>query len=303
MRKFHLLGLALFAMLAFSAVAAVNASAEGPVWIVLLCVNEGPNKGHYLDSACTLFDSALEGEWELLLHTLAAGEEEEFKSEGGVFVLNGPGGNNIECLSEVDTGHIIGGNPGTDLASIEFLHCFLQGHEECLAGNLAAPNDDTIHVEVQTVLVYPDTSTAPNTLEALDAFFPDNKTLGSDTFVTFTLKEDSFFACLGFAGEVNVVANGTDVAEPAFHKKCGVLAWLGKLNANDVFELTISGEEVLLGAIKSEGTPKEALLEKGTTFELIECLIEVTGLFSGAAEELGISHVDLVSGNEFGWEV
>lgn len=275
-----MLGLALVAVLAFSAVGAASASAEGPVWIVLLLNPE-----------------------ELMV--LAAGETEEFLSDGENFVLDAPNGN-IVCLTEQDKGLIIGGNPGTDLATIEFLHCFVEGHEECLAGNLAAPEDDTIDVEVRTVLVYPD-PLGPNDEEALDAFFPDNETTGSDTFVTFTIKEDKFGACpIGFGGQkVNVVASGTEVTavgEVLFDKRCGVLAWVGWLNASNVFELTVSGQEVLVGALNSEGTPTEAIILNANV-ELIVCKLEVTGFFAGEALELGISHIDLVSGDEFGWEL
>ena len=60
MRKIYVIGISLLALFAFSAVAASSASAEGPVWIVLLL------------------------EPEVTLHVLLAGEKVAFTSTGEV---------------------------------------------------------------------------------------------------------------------------------------------------------------------------------------------------------------------------
>jgi hypothetical protein len=261
--------IALMAVLAM-AVAATSASAVGgPVWIVLLGAE---------------------------LHVLGAGEKEAFDSEGLLFTLDGT--TVIDCNKEEDTGEIIGGNPGTDLADIEFLECHVEGKPNCLATNVG---EDTILTEVKTVLVYPHLK-AETDEEALDAFVPDE---AGNLFVEFTLKNAAGTTECGLLNgvKVNVTATGTEIKEPALNKNCGVLALVGKLNSvTGAFENTVAGGEALLGALNSEGTPTEAELWKPTakTFQLIECKLQA---FGAAATELGISDVLLVSGNEFGWDL
>jgi hypothetical protein len=86
----------------------------------------------------------------------------------------------------------------------------------------------------------------------------------------------------------------------SINKKCGLLASVGKLSAGS-FVSTIAGEESTEGALNSKGTPEEATMWKpvAKVFELITCKLEALG----AALEIGVSDVSLVSGESFGWEI
>jgi len=272
MRKLGVLGLALLAVFALGAVVAASASAaSGPVWIVLLLNPE-------------------------ILHELAAGEKESILSSGGLFTLDAATAT-IDCTSEQDSGEIIGGNPGTDLSTIEFLKCSVEGLSTCLAGNVTA---EDILVEVKTMLVYPHLK-AGELGEAYDAFFPDNNETTNNLFVEFKLT-GGVTACGVLLNNlpVDVNATGELVTDPAINKKCGVLALVGKLDSTELFVKTASGEEAVLGALESNGvTEAEYWMPTERAFLLLECLLEA---FEGTAEELGTTDVDLVSGDEFGWE-
>lgn len=266
MRKAHILGLALLAVFAFSAIAAASASAEGPFWIVLLLSPEE-------------------------LKLLVAGEEFALKSTGGEFKLDGP--TIIQCLKQTATGMILGGDPGTSTNTIVFEECAVESARNCLAGTNGA---DLIELVVPSMLMYVDTE---ERLEALNAFFPST----GETFVEFTLK-NATGAITELCGLLNnmkvpVLAAGTQV-KTLENKKCGVLALVGKLDAEAKFVATLSGEEALTGAVNSSGVTEALTLNEGkTAFELIECKLSA---FSGVATELGISDVTLETGDLFGWE-
>jgi hypothetical protein len=310
MRKLHIVGLALFAVFAFSAVAVESASAArgGPQWIVVLCEKVPVNTGHWLKLnsstlKCEERDAVAEGEWETKLMTLATGEVEPIRSTGGVFVLNGTLAS-VECKTEDDTGELIGGTPGADFTKIEFLTCNVVGKPNCLAGSTAEP--ENILAEAQTVLVYPKEK-AGLTAEALDAFFPPNKGETENLFVEFTLKNatGSTECALLNTVKVNVEAIGTLVLEPTVIKKCGVLGRVGKLSSSNVFSRTESGEQGVVGALEFptvEPIPLEA--EEWETvkenYNKITCKLEALG---GEAKELGTTDVELTNTEEFGWEV
>jgi len=280
MRKLPILILALFAVFAFSVVVVATASAEGPVWIVLLLAPEN-------------------------LMVLGAGESEAFSSTGGKFTLDGV--TNIECASEKDSGEIIGNGgvlPGTGKTTIEFEKCNVVGAVNCLASNTGVP-DKVLVEDVKTMLVYPDTSSAPNATEALNAFFPLGVAERPNQFVEFKLLNAigaTEHLCMLLNGtEVLVEAVGDEINSPInLKKKCGVLALVGKLNGAGNFVATVGGEEALTGAIESSGVTEALTLVTTTTYTLINCLLEA---FEAAAEELGISDITLNSGDEFGWAI
>ena len=266
-KLFGVVGLmALLAALAISAIAAASASAEagGPVW-------------------------SIEGA------TLKGGEEAAFTSEGGKFTLDGTA--NIACETEQDTGVIIGTNPGLDLSTIEFLKCHLETNVNCLAGNSGA---ETIITEVQSVLVYPHEEPETDG-QAYDAFFPDNKNTSENLFVEFTLTGGSSVCGLLNGVKVDVTATGTLVTADGINKKCGVLAEVGYLDSLSQFVLAEAGNLATIGALNSTGQPEEATIWNPTTkeFELIECKLSALG----AALELGLSDITLVSGLAFGWNL
>jgi len=309
MKKHQILGLALFAAFAFSAVIAASASAEGgPVWIVQLCEAANPaGTGLWVErmsnGACLGFDGTAKSAWEKKLMVLAAGESEPIVSSGGIFKLDGI--TNIECLKLENSGEIIGGNPGTNLEKLEFLECFVEGLPNCLASTAGTVGADTIELEVKSMLVYPHEK-GGTTGEALVAFFPDNNNTTENLFVEFTLLNASGSTECGLllnGMKVDVSATGTLVEDPAsILKKCGVLAVVGKLNSSNVFVKTVSGEEAVVGAVESSGTPLIATWWMPTekVFLLMECKLEA---FGAEATELGTSDVELTNGEEFGWEV
>jgi hypothetical protein len=247
----------------------MSASASGPVWLV--------NGAELGAGAKVAFTSQSDGTNEPKLDGL----------------------NNILCKSEQDTGELIGGNPGTDLATIEFLECAVEGKtvEECGAtsSGMAA---GVILTEVKTVLVYPQ-GEANSTTKALVAFTPDNNETTNNLFVEFTLAGTNCPIGLNNL-KVDVNATGTLITAPKLEKKCGALAEIGKLNASSVFENTISGEELVTGVLNTEALLTEAELWNGAAFELITCKLEA---FVAEASELAISNVTLVSKEKFGWGV
>jgi len=293
MRKFYVIGIALLAMFAFSAVAASSASAEGPWWIV--------------SSGTTL------AKLEKLAVENILGENDEVP-----FLLDGL--NLVECpemhiLSGAGrNSRLIGNNPGMALAELEFLRCHVENLPRCLAGN-APLGSDTITATVLGVLVYWDNAGTEERTLAMLAFFPDNATTGNDLFAEFELKNESGSTECGIflnGLNVKVLATGTEVTDAGetgdkelIDKKCGVLAEIGLLNASTlVFEETVNGEEVPVGALNTENTVTAAFILNATLVSppapgLIECLLEAFGM---ASEELGIAKVDLESGHNFGWE-
>ena len=289
MRKFYVIGIALFAMFAFSAVVVSTASAEGPWWIILLGTE---------------------------LHRLNWPEEEKLLGEQDEvsFTLKGTLAN-IECPEVHITGNLIGNNPGMDLGVLEVLKCHIAGLPNCLAGNLPEPvgsREDIIDEEVLSVLVYWDNKGVEELTLGMVAFFPDNTTVGNNLFAEFTLKNAAGSTECGAllnGVKVEVKASGTEVGEVgetghkvAFNKKCGFLAEIGLLNASKMFEEQVSGVEATVGVLNTEKVITEAfILNVGASNEslLIACLLEA---FGGAAEGLGLAKIDLESGNEFGWE-
>ena len=195
MRKFYVIGIALVAMVAFSAVAASSASAEGPWWIVLLGT---------------------------VLHRLVWPEEEKLLGENDEvpYILDGTLAN-IECAELHITGNLIGNNPGMNLGELEFLKCHVLGLPNCLAGNVTVEN---IKTEVFSVLTYWDNKGVEELTLAMVAFFNDSTT--SDLFAEFTLTNAAGSTECGLLAnmKVDVVADGTEVTEAgeAGHRGEGV---------------------------------------------------------------------------------
>ncbi len=285
-------------LVAFSVGAEAPASAPaaegGPVWMVKLCVEKAG--GHYLTRSgagkCGEFMEMGEGPYEETLQTLGAGESASVVSSGGAFKLDGV--QTVECASEKDTGEVIGGNPGTGLTTIIYKECHVAGQPECLAGNKSESEIET--ASIHSVLVYP-TAKAEGKEEAYSAFVPGGTT---NTFAEFELKNATGFTeCLVNKLLVTVTANGTEIKKPAFNKDCGGLALVGKLEAGS-FRKLAAGEEAVLGALESTGSPTSAELWEGSAFAKIECKMQA---FGGSATELGVSDVELTSGESSGWEV
>lgn len=272
-----MIGTSLAAM-ALGAVTAASAQAEagGPVWIVL--------KGEELK-------------------ILGAGEKEALTGTGGVTILEAPGVN-VECETTKSTGEIIGGNPGTDLASITFEKCHVQGKATCVATS-AGQSSGNVFVEVRTMLVEPHLENPEEPAsdnEAYEAFFPDNGSTESNLFVEFTLTGGVSPCGLLNNTKVDVNATGSLVEDPSsINKKCGILSLVGTL-VSGVFQKTIAGEEFEVGAVDALGAtgPTEGWwwmpVEK--KWLLLVCKLEA---LTGEAFQNGIADLTLVSKNPYGW--
>ena len=209
----------------------------------------------------------------------------------------------IECKKESNSGTLIGGEPGTDQATITFKECSVEGKTvaECGATSInpgpKGGNAGEIETTVKTVLLYPE-GKKESTTEANDAFFPEGK---GNLFVEFELKGTNCGTLNN--KKVKVTATGTEVAtEPAFKRKCGVIAEVGKV-AGGVFARTESTKEFVEGALNVPGTITEGELWKPglTGWEKIKCKLEA---FSEEAKEVGLTKVETwLEPEEFGWRI
>jgi hypothetical protein len=301
MRRIRIIGLALVAVFAMSAVAATAAQAMpptpgGPIWLVgchkVLAANKPLSR--WEDAACTKLKA--EGGFDFRLFP---GETQAITSKNvGTFTLGVPGLINMECKSETNTGELIGGNPGTDKSTITFSECTQEGKPECHAtGAGEAKESGIIKFSVYTVLVYPK-GKAEKPEEALDAVGPVGTTEKPNVFVVITTEGKG---CTVNGGKFEPTATGTEYGTPGGKRKCGVLAEVGKLNAEKKFVLTKSGETAVEGALNFPGTAiTEAEFWNGTAFTTIKCKFTTS---SFPSVEKGLEEVRTSPEAAFGWEV
>ena len=178
---------------------------------------------------------------------------------------------NIECSGVGGVGSITGGNPGTGQSTILFSGCSVGGKTvaECgLKGLKPAEPAGTVYSSVKSVLVYPK-GAAEGTETAYDALVPEGK---EDLFAEYELTGTNCGTLRGKA--FKVTATGTEITEPAFKHKCGLLAEVGKIEGGR-FAKAKSGEEKEDGALSFKEPPvTEAELWTGT-FAVIKCKLEV----------------------------
>lgn len=228
-------------------------------------------------------------------NVLAAGVTSTFKLAGAV---------KIECKKVKNTGTLIGGNPGTDISLVYFEECSVEGKTvaECGAKGLkplAAANAGEVIVAVKTVLVFRKGASESFT-EALDAFVAEGESANKNLFVEFELTGTNCGTLNGT--KVKVEAAGTEITEPAFKRKCGLLAEVGEITAAGVFKTTASGVEVTKGGIN---LPAAAIAEgelwepNPKVFKVIKCELKAAG---AAATESGTEKQETVGPEAFGWE-
>lgn len=300
------LGLALVAVMAVAAFGAVAAQAS-PNWIVpchkVIAANKG--LGAYEDSACTKLGGTKEFSKILLAGETRAIRSAQFTS----FSLKTPK-STITCTGEKNTGELIGGQPGTDTASVEFTGCSVTAG----TGNgCTASTSSTKKGVIGPVLVYTGLGfregAKGSTTEALDLYAVDGT---GNTFATFKLEEK--FGC-SLAGTVTVRATGEEIGTvkgTAVNKKCGIAAQVGKIEGG-AFKLAKSGETAVEGALNFPGGAElitKTEIEEGATFKTKKCTLETEILGSPeTSEEIGVTKVEaslLASPFEpiaFGWEV
>jgi len=185
MRTTRALLISLVAVFAFSAIAAVSASATEPVWWVGCHQVTTPGTGAYGNNTCTTPGGSKEFSRKLL-----AGEKAFFKSEQASNKVLKAAGVTITCLKEVDKGELIGGKPGKDVTSAKYTECTVTGAAGC---KVVEPIE---LVNVRSTLVWKhrgeflnelgEKEGAPNG-EVLDRFEPAAG--GGKVFVQITLKE------------------------------------------------------------------------------------------------------------------
>jgi hypothetical protein len=275
MKRTKILGLALVAVFAMSALAATGAQATvtgGPVWIT----SAGP---------------------------LLSGSKNIGKVEAvGVQTLK-----STALTVECETVHIVttsvntinGGNPGTDKAELRFDHCHTASPKTCTVfGGGAPPKSEEIWAKVRSVLGYAKGKTEKEPI--YDEFFPEET---NNTFTT--ISPDEITACAAIEGKTFAVkATGTEAPKPVGFgtRKCGVIAEVGKIKAG-AFEPAKSGELVKLGGLRLPTTPiteKEDWNSETKKFEMVKCALTVAG---SAGTQSGIASVELAGGEEFGVEI
>jgi hypothetical protein len=260
--QIRILLVSLLAVFAVSAVASGSAQAEGPVWTGHFCIKDA--SGVWM-AKCKAAGTG----WEKSVGVLPSGEKEPVASKNiGSFTLKGT--TIVVCTGETDTGEIIGGNPGTDTSEVKFTKCAVKGKPECEASS-GSVNGEVVVKGLKTVLVYKErhpkageTSEEKAKLRALDAFTPEKENL----FVEFKFTI-SATKCGTLSGTtVKVKAIGTEITEPAFNQKCGLLAEVGKI-VNEKFVATEPGQIAVAGALNfPEPAITKAWLEKaGGTWE------------------------------------
>lgn len=273
MKRIRIMGLAIVAVFALSAVVAGAAQAEGPSWI---------NSGGKLTA------------------------NKKIKSVN-VSSLKLTGAAPITCTGETNTGELIAHDPGEDTATVTFTGCTGAENTGCTttgAGEFAVKNakEETIAGEIQikvlTGLMYPKGS-AKGTAEALDGFFPAKS---SNLFAEVTFANVT--ACGTLKGKtIKVSATGTAVhlnqLATGETRKCGVLAQVGKISGG-AFVVTKAGETAIEGGLNFPSTAIAAgEWEEGTAFKEVKCSLEADG---AAAGEVGVVKVETEPTAEaFGW--
>lgn len=132
---------------ALGAVSAASASAAGPVWKV--CEKIG---GKWETKKCSFGNAGTQFEWvyftkESETETIESNQMTAFDLEVPALAIT------IRCEREHNTGTIIGGEPGTDEASVRFTECFIVGAEPpvCVVHSTGAESGE-ITSEVNTKL-------------------------------------------------------------------------------------------------------------------------------------------------------
>jgi len=304
--------LSLLAVFAFSAVAAGAAQAVtgGPVWLVPCHKVTVPKTGAFeTEAKCKKGERAAKPEWEWEQTVLLASETRNIAKVAGVSAVQKlkAGTLTIECTNVAvksgATNTIIGGNPGTDGATLVFTKCTAtKGTAKCLVKSTSpiAGGAEEIIVAAKTLLGY-----APEKEEKTpfyEQFFPVGTSGEPNLFVELEFSGSSCGVLKGTKTKVN--ATGTAAPSPVGFgtKKCGVIAEVGKIKAG-LFEAAVPGELSKLGGLNLPETAltKEKVWNSETkTFETVECTLEAAG---GPATQIGVVSVELESGEEFGVEI
>ncbi len=126
MKRMRILGLALVAVFALTAVMASGASAVKPTWKYCAKTSKNEEKKYtseYTDKLCSVKSESKEGKYEL---TAGIGKGKAFKGKGGVAVLHnvipGKGDITVECQQFKDSGEVVAPSAVVNVKS-EFKKC------------------------------------------------------------------------------------------------------------------------------------------------------------------------------------
>ncbi len=275
-QRLHMIGLSLAALLALGAVMSATALAatDGPSW---------------------LFNGAM-----------LTGEKQTILAKNiGAIKFKGPGGVNIACQKSTTAGQttqaeILGTDPGQTVAEIEMSECTLEGKNltECSVTSAGQSTKGIVKVYTDAVLVYP-LNKAKEMAEALNALVPVNGSLFAETTLEGT-------KCTPVPNKtvVNLEANGTNITEPTFNKKCGILAQIGEITMSNTFKLLAAATPVEHGGLNFPATAiaeGELSLSNGT-FLKITCELQAkSGFVSGKTTEIGVMEVFHSLMSTLGW--
>ncbi|MHB8241715.1 MAG: hypothetical protein ACYDHN_06960 [Solirubrobacteraceae bacterium] len=201
------------------------------------------------------------------------------------------------CQQETGNGELLGGNPGTGVASVSFKQCAVEGKPTCTLSSVPPLPEKRVSGEVKfsvkEVLAYqkgsravPEyavvpigTGTEPNTLAKLE--------IGGTN-------------CGVLNGKVALwKATGTIINEPAFSKHCAMLAQVGQI-ASGTFGALTALTQVHEGGLSFGSQDEAELWSPGSgTFKTIVCESELLG---GNATFASVAKVETVPSTVFGWQ-
>jgi len=204
---------------------------------------------------------------------------------------------NFECEKEGGTGEIAGGVPGTGSATIVLKECTLDSEPGCQLSSSSGGKRvlGQVTLAVKTVLVFP----VGGTGEALEALVPAGGA-GANVFATLSIEGRE---CGLLNGKLAVFkATGTEIKEPAFNSRCGMLARVGQVKSG-AFATLASEAQTTEGALNfpaSRITGGELWQPASGTFKEITCesqFLESRTTVAGTLKQ------ELSPSELFGWKV
>ena len=213
----------------------------------------------------------------------------------------------IECEKATTTGFLLGGSPGTAVATIKFEKCNIEGQKNCIVTGLrpvASPAGE-VRVDVYTILAFPKGSRT----SAVDIFAPQGEAGRENLFSEYEslnkVGASTELCNLLNKQKVIVEAIGTALKIKGLTRKAGQIAEVGKISAG-AFSLTVFGETATIGLLRfgKGGVPvSEAELyntEAGKEkYELIKA--ELNAGDKGTVFEEATAETETSPAEAFGW--
>jgi hypothetical protein len=238
---------------------------------------------------------------------LKAGETRAITSRTvGVPIFRGTAAS-IECEKATITGFLLGGSPGTDVATIKVEKCNVVGQKNCLATGLKpiAGAVGEVRVDVYTILAFP----LGSRTSAVDLFAPQGETGKENLFSEYELlnKVGASTELCNLLNKTKVVveATGTALKIKGLTRKAGQIGEVGKISGG-AFSLTTFGGTATIGLLRfgKGGVPvKEAELyntEAGKEkYELIKAELNAGAL--GTVFEEATAEIETSPVVAFGW--